>query len=66
MTPIPALTLRHNTPHNNQNCGVRMASFTCTCADVTSGFCVIAGPDGGCHPGGGSRYPNAPSIIATK
>ena len=30
MTPIPALTLRHSTPHRNQNCGVLQAWSTCT------------------------------------
>ena len=34
ITPIPALTLRHSTPHSSQNCGVFHAWSTCTCRVV--------------------------------
>ncbi len=30
ITPMPAETLRHSTPHSSQNCGVRQAALTCT------------------------------------
>jgi hypothetical protein len=55
MTPMPALTLRHSTPHSNQNCGVRIAVFTCTWAEVTSGFSFFTAPEAGCQPAGGNR-----------
>ena len=57
MTPMPALTFRHSTPHSSQNCGVRMASFTCTCADGDHRRFVCFGlaHPAGRQPGGGMR-----------
>ncbi len=57
-TPIPADTFRHSTAQISQNCGVLMASFTCTWRCVTMVLLALAG-DGvqpaGFQPAGGTR-----------
>ncbi|MNC88722.1 hypothetical protein D3C83_45710 [compost metagenome] len=48
MTPMPALTFMHRTPHNNQNCGVDGARNRCTCRVVI----MLPPPCGACQPAG--------------
>src|ERR1700728_2596193 len=50
MTPMPAVTFMHSTPHNSQNCGVFHATFRCTCCAV---IIALAEPlAGGVQPAG--------------
>ena len=55
MTPMPALTLRHSTPHKSQNCGVRIASFASQCAEVTSALGLRLAKARGAQSRGGNR-----------
>ena len=65
--PIPAVTLKHNTTHESQNCGVLIALLADTCPTVTSEPTV---DDDGVHPCGfqsclGTRTSNHPSDMNT-
>jgi hypothetical protein len=63
-TPMPAVTFMHSTPHSSQNCGVRHAVSTSTCADVTSFFgCVGAVQPAGFQSAGGMRTTRAPIMM---
>src|SRR6185312_5667424 len=67
ITPMPAVTFKHNTHHTSQNCGVRIASFTSTLAVVTSlGGVSGAVHPAGCHPSRGRRTVNTPNIMKMK
>jgi hypothetical protein len=66
-TPMPAVTFRHSTTHNSQNCGVLIARAAVTLLFVTkrrglSGATQRAGR----HPRGGTRTMNAPHIMKAK
>src|ERR1700730_11951055 len=66
-TPMPAVTFMHNTPHSNQNCGVRQASSTDTLALVTRGFGAAAGAQpAGFQPSAGTRTVKTPIIMYMK
>src|SRR6185503_20905944 len=71
-TPMPALTFRHSTAHNSQNCRVFHATLTGTewgrsgDRDISVPTPSLLRPLCGVQPGGGNRYPNAPAIIAAK
>ena len=62
--PIPAVTLKHRTTHNSQNCGVLIASLA-----VRSGPapCGVFGPTfrttGGSHCVAGSRTKTIPMVM---
>jgi hypothetical protein len=65
--PIPAVTLKHNTTHNSQNCGVLIALVADTWPPVTTEPAV---GDSGVHPCGfqsglGTRTSIQPSDMNT-
>lgn len=43
ITPIPAETFRHSTPHSNQNCGMPQTFFTCTWLAVIMALLLATG-----------------------
>ena len=64
---MPAVTFMHSTIHSSQNCGVRQATSTATCAWVTN----AGGFGGGVHPSGfqpsaGTRTEYTPIIMNMK
>jgi hypothetical protein len=67
ITPIPAVTLRHKTAHRSQNCGVLMASWAVTFAEVTSARGAAWGTKpAGRKLGGGIRTDRTPNIMNTR
>ena len=64
---MPAVTFMHSTTHSSQNCGVRQATSTATCAWVTNGagFTGRVHPSG-CQPSAGTLTKYTPIIMYMK